>query len=65
MWLKINAYFSSNKYINPIMKYWKNNEFMVWPSMGRDDKCKHPIDTANTGGMKRDHLLFFFFFNLD
>lgn len=45
VWPKNNKYFINFVYIEPIVKYWKKNEFMVWPILSRDNKCKCPTGT--------------------
>lgn len=54
-----NKYFISFVYIESIVKYWKKDEFMVWPTMGRDNKFKCPTDTTITGDVKRGSIALF------
>jgi len=58
VWPKINKYFISFVYIEPVVKYWKKNEFMVWPILGGDNKCNCPMGTL-CKCEKRDKLLCF------
>lgn len=55
MQTKNNKYFINFVYIEPIMKYWKKNEFM-----SRDNKCKYPTGTTIIGDVERGCFVFYF-----
>lgn len=48
-------YFINFVYMEPIMKYWKKNEFM-----SRDNKCKYPTGTTIIGDVERSCFVFYF-----